>query len=338
MKKLGVIILNWNGERLLKQFIPTAARYTISEEADLIVADNGSSDNSTYWLRANHPEVKVIEFDRNYGFAEGYNRAIREVDYPYVVLLNSDVEVSEGWWQPMLAFMEANPDVGALQPKIRSFRDKRMFEYAGAAGGYLDRLGYPYCRGRLFDSVEEDNGQYDGEPADICWASGACLMTRRDLYIRLGGLDPKFFAHMEEIDLCCRILNAGFRVCMLPDSAVFHVGGASLAQGNPQKTYLNFRNNLLLLHKNLPRKKGKHKIFIRRLADSLAFMMFAVKMDFANARAILKAHRDFRRMRGEYTDFPENDILSQQPGANKNAILERYIFRKKNISVDPHKP
>ena len=338
MKKLGVIILNWNGERLLKQFIPTAARYTISEEADLIVADNGSSDNSTYWLRANHPEVKVIEFDRNYGFAEGYNRAIREVDYPYVVLLNSDVEVSEGWWQPMLAFMEANPDVGALQPKIRSFRDKRMFEYAGAAGGYLDRLGYPYCRGRLFDSVEEDNGQYDGEPADICWASGACLMTRRDLYIRLGGLDPKFFAHMEEIDLCCRILNAGFRVCMLPDSAVFHVGGASLAQGNPQKTYLNFRNNLLLLHKNLPRKKGKHKIFIRRLADSLAFMMFAIKMDFANARAILKAHRDFRRMRGEYTDFPENDILSQQPGANKNAILERYIFRKKNISVDPHKP
>lgn len=338
MKKLGVIILNWNGERLLKQFIPTASRYTISEEADLIVADNGSSDNSTYWLRANHPEVKVIEFDRNYGFAEGYNRAIREVDYPYVVLLNSDVEVSEGWWQPMLAFMEANPDVGALQPKIRSFRDKRMFEYAGAAGGYLDRLGYPYCRGRLFDSVEEDNGQYDGEPADICWASGACLMTRRDLYIRLGGLDPKFFAHMEEIDLCCRILNAGFRVCMLPDSAVFHVGGASLAQGNPQKTYLNFRNNLLLLHKNLPRKKGKHKIFIRRLADSLAFMMFAVKMDFANARAILKAHRDFRRMRGEYTDFPENDILSQQPGANKNAILERYIFRKKNISVDPHKP
>lgn len=338
MKKLGVIILNWNGERLLKQFIPTAARYTISEEADLIVADNGSSDNSTYWLRANHPEVKVIEFDRNYGFAEGYNRAIREVDYPYVVLLNSDVEVSEGWWQPMLAFMEANPDVGALQPKIRSFRDKRMFEYAGAAGGYLDRLGYPYCRGRLFDSVEEDNGQYDGEPADICWASGACLMTRRDLYIRLGGLDPKFFAHMEEIDLCCRILNAGFRVCMLPDSAVFHVGGASLAQGNPQKTYLNFRNNLLLLHKNLPRKKGKHKIFIRRLADTLAFMMFAVKMDFANARAILKAHRDFRRMRGEYTDFPENDILSQQPGANKNAILERYIFRKKNISVDPHKP
>jgi GT2 family glycosyltransferase len=338
MKKLGVIILNWNGERLLKQFIPTAARYTISEEADLIVADNGSSDNSTYWLRANHPEVKIIEFDRNYGFAEGYNRAIREVDYPYVVLLNSDVEVSEGWWQPMLAFMEANPDVGALQPKIRSFRDKRMFEYAGAAGGYLDRLGYPYCRGRLFDSVEEDLGQYDGAPADICWASGACLMTRRDLYIRLGGLDPKFFAHMEEIDLCCRILNAGFRVCMLPDSAVFHVGGASLAQGNPQKTYLNFRNNLLLLHKNLPRKKGKHKIFIRRLADSLAFMMFAAKMDFANARAILKAHRDFRRMRGEYTDFPENDILSQQPGANKNAILKRYIFRKKNISVDPHKP
>ncbi len=332
MKKLGVIILNWNGEKLLKKFLPIAAEHTISEETDLIVADNGSSDNSVEWIRREHPEVKVIELDRNYGFSEGYNRAIREADYEYIVLLNSDIEVTPDWWRPMLGFMEANPQVGALQPKILSYADKGKFEYAGAAGGYLDSLGYPYCRGRLFDIVEEDAGQYDGPAADVCWASGACLMTRRELYLRLGGLDTLFFAHMEEIDLCCRILNAGYRVCAITDSAVYHVGGASLAQGNPKKTYLNFRNNLLLLHKNLPEKIGKRKLFIRRLADTLAFLMYIVKFDFPNARAILKAHRDFREMRKNYTDFPAEDILRRQPGADKSAIFERYIKRRKFIT------
>lgn len=333
MKSLGVIILNWNGEDLLKEFIPSVSKYTVSPEADLIVADNGSTDNSVKWLRENHPEVKLILLDKNYGFSEGYNRAIRETEYEYVVLLNSDVEVTPGWWQPILSFMQHNPNVGAVQPKILSYHDRNKFEYAGAAGGYLDSLGYPYCRGRLFDSIEEDHGQYDGAPEDITWASGACLMTRRELYLRLGGLDPGFFAHMEEIDLCCRMINAGYRICALSDSAVYHVGGASLAQGNPKKTYLNFRNNLLLLHKNLPRKKGKRKLFIRRLADSLAFMMFVVKMDFANARAVIRAHNDFRKMRKKYTDFPDRDNLSHLPGADKSAILERYLKRKKVVIV-----
>lgn len=331
MKKLGVIILNWNGEKLLKEFLPTAAKYTIAPDVDLIVADNGSTDNSLPWIKENYPEVKIIALDKNYGFAEGYNRAIREADYEYVVLLNSDVEITPDWWQPLLTFMESNPMVGAVQPKILSWYDKRRFEYAGAAGGYLDNLGYPYCRGRLFDIIEEDKGQYDDAPADVCWASGACLMTRRKLYLELGGLDENFFAHMEEIDLCCRILNAGYRVCALPDSAVYHVGGASLNQGNPKKTYLNFRNNLLLLHKNLPRKKGKRKLFIRRLADTLAWGMFLVKGDFANANAVLKAHRDFRKMKKRYTEFPEHDILSVQPGSDRSALIERYIkapFRK----------
>lgn len=332
-KELGVIILNWNGKKLLEEFIPSAAEFTISENSDLIVADNGSTDDSIFWLRENFPEVKIITLDRNYGFAEGYNKAIQQVQYKYIVLLNSDVEVTKGWWRPMLDFMKSNPAVGALQPKILSYRNKHMFEYAGAAGGYLDNLGYPYCRGRLFDSVEEDLGQYDGAPADVCWASGACMMTRRDLYLQLGGLDPKFFAHMEEIDLCCRILNAGYRVCAISDSAVYHVGGASLQQGNPKKTYLNFRNNLLLLHKNLPRKKGKKLLFVRRLADTLAFLMYLAKFDFANARAIIHAHNDFRKMREEYTTFPEKDTLSAQPGANHSAIVERYIKRKKSITV-----
>lgn len=333
VKKLGVIVLNWNGRKLLEQFLPAASRHTVCDTADLIVADNGSDDDSVAWVRANHPEVKVMELDRNYGFAEGYNRAIAAADYEYVTLLNSDVEVGEGWWQPILKFMEEHPDVGAVQPKILSWRDKSSFEYAGAAGGYLDSLGYPYCRGRLFDVVEKDNGQYDGPAVDIAWASGACLTVPRELYLQVGGLDPKFFAHMEEIDLCCRIHNAGRRVCAITDSKVYHVGGASLNQGNPQKTYLNFRNNLLLLHKNLPRRRGKKVLFLRRLADTLAFGMFLLKGDAANARAVLRAHSDFKKMRGEYTDFPERDVLSTLPGAGRNAVLSRYLLRRRTLGA-----
>lgn len=333
MKKLGVIILNWNGIDLLKKFLPVASRYTVTQEVDLIVADNGSSDASVEWIRDNHPEVKVISFDRNYGFAEGYNRAIDLCDYPFVTLLNSDVEVTHDWWRPILDFMEKNHDVGAAQPKILSWHDKSKFEYAGAAGGFLDKLGYPFCRGRLFDAIEEDKGQYDDVDPDITWASGACLTVRRDLYRELGGLDPLFFAHMEEIDLCCRILNAGYRNCVVTSSAVYHVGGASLAQGNPQKTYLNFRNNLLLLHKNLPEKIGKRKLLLRRLADSLAFGMFLIKGDLANAKAVLKAHGDFRKMKREYVDFPAHDILSTLPGGDKSAVWQHFIKRRKVLKL-----
>lgn len=329
MKSLAVIILNWNGEKLLQEFLPAASALTISDRADLYVADNGSTDNSLAWIRANHPEVGIIELGDNYGFAEGYNRAIEATRYPYTLLLNSDVMVSPDWWRPLLDFMESHPDVGAAQPKIRSYRIPAMFEYAGAAGGYLDRLGYPYCRGRLFDHVEEDNGQYDGAPADVCWASGAAMIVRTETYRSLGGLDPKFFAHMEEIDLCCRMHAAGYRVCALTDCEVFHVGGASLNQGNPRKTYLNFRNNLLLLHKNLPRAAGRRKLFVRRLADTLAFMMFLLKGDLGNARAVIKAHSDFRKMRKEYTDFPATDTLSVLPGAKRNIIIDRYLLGKK---------
>ncbi len=333
MGRLAVIILNWNGVGLLKQFIPSAFRYTQGDEVDLIVADNGSTDDSLVWLRENYPEIKTIAFKENYGFAEGYNRAIETSDYPYTLLLNSDVEVTPGWWQPLLKFMEDNPDVGALQPKIKSFKDKTSFEYAGAAGGYLDRLGYPYCRGRLFDCVEKDNGQYDGDPVDITWASGAALLVRTDLYKKLGGLDPRFFAHMEEIDLCCRILASGYRVVALSDSEVYHVGGASLNQGNPKKTYLNFRNNLLLLHKNLPSGKRGKILFWRRLMDTLAFGMFVAKFDFANAKAVIRAHNDFRTMRKLY---PVDDNRKAKDDKKYSGILtrrlivfDRYFFGKK---------
>ncbi|MGN0237188.1 MAG: glycosyltransferase family 2 protein [Lepagella sp.] len=331
MKELGVIILNWNGIALLKRFIPTASRHTISDRVDLIVADNGSDDASVAWLREHHPEVKVIELGENYGFAEGYNRVISQVKYRYVTLLNSDVEVTPGWWEPLLEYMESHPEVGAVQPKILSYRDKSRFEYAGAAGGYLDCLGYPYCRGRLFDVVEKDEGQYDGAPTEVAWASGACLTMPTELYNRLGGLDPKFFAHMEEIDLCCRVHNAGYRVCALTDSAVYHVGGASLQQGDPRKTYLNFRNNLLLLHKNLTRKTGRKLLIYRRLADTLAIVMYLLKGDISNMRAIIRAHRDFRRMRREYGETADKDVLLTLPGADRSAIWARYIMRKEKI-------
>lgn len=335
-KDLAIIILNWNGSKLLKQFLPTAVKYSISDRSDLIVADNGSTDDSLELLRTQFPEVKVIPLEKNYGFAEGYNRAIEQADYPYVLLLNSDVEVTHGWWQPMLQFMEDHPEVGAIQPKILSWhhknRGERVFEYAGAAGGYLDSLGYPFCRGRLFDKLEDDHGQYN-TIADIVWASGACLLTRRKLYLDLGGLDSRFFAHMEEIDLCCRILNAGWRICAIPDAEVFHVGGASLEHGDPKKTYLNFRNNLLLLHKNLPKNKGCAKLFKRRLFDSLAFFMYVAKFDIPNAKAIIRAHNDFRKMRRKYRHHPDRDILSSLPGADRNAVVQRYLLRKSKISV-----
>ncbi len=329
MKELAVIILNWNGRRLLEQFLPVASRYSITEDADLIVADNGSTDDSVEWVKAHHPEVKVLSFSENYGFAEGYNKAIKQTQYKYTILLNSDVEVTEDWTRPLLDFMRRNSDVGALQPKIRSWKERTKFEYAGAAGGYLDKLGYPYCRGRLFDSIEEDHGQYDGKVVDICWASGAALMVRTDIYLKVGGLDARFFAHMEEIDLCCRIHGAGYSVVTVPDAMVFHVGGASLAQGNPKKTYLNFRNNLLLLHKNMPIKEGRKKLFIRRLYDTLAWGMFMLKFDFKNANAVLKAHNDFRKMKKLYTEHPDKNVLASLPGAERNIIIDYYLKRMK---------
>lgn len=316
--------MNWNGLELLKEFLPVAVRYTVSDEVDLIVADNGSEDDSVAWIKEHYPEVIVLPFKENYGFSGGYNKAIAETRYPFTVLLNSDVEVTEGWWRPLLDFMQSHPEVGACQPKIRAQRNKEYFEYAGAAGGYIDNLGYPYCRGRLFDRIEKDEGQYDGAPADVCWASGACLMVRTEVYESLGGLDEQFFAHQEEIDLCCRMHAAGYRVCALSDSHVYHVGGASLNMGNPRKTYLNFRNNLLLLHKNLPAGKGKRLLFIRRLVDTLALGMFLVKGDFSNAKAVFKAHNDFRKMKKNYTHLPKEDKLMCLPGADVSALMKRY--------------
>ena len=333
MKKVAIIILNWNGAALLRRYLPSVLAANNDAIADVFVADNGSDDNSLEVLRNEFNGVKVIELGKNYGFAEGYNRAIAATRYPFTVLLNSDVRVTPGWLEPMLEYAEAHPELGAMQPKIlHDGESTDRFEYAGAAGGFLDCHGFPYCRGRILDCLEEDKGQYDGEgEIEVCWASGAALLVRSDVYERVGGLDVRFFAHMEEIDLCWRIRQAGHSVMMTPRSRVYHLGGGTLPVGSPKKLYLNFRNNLLLLHKNLPQGWSKTwLLFVRRAVyDTSALAMFLVKGELQNAKAVLDAHRDFRRMSRLYTTFPQQSIFAALPGTRRNLIVDYYLKGKR---------
>lgn len=330
-KPIAVIILNWNGEQLLAEFLPKVVATTPTDIADIIVADNGSSDSSCDFVELHFPQVKLLKFDENHGYAEGYNLAIAQTRYRYTVLLNSDVATTDGWLRNMYEYMEANPSVGACQPKILSYKDPSLFEYAGASGGFIDCNGYPFCRGRIFDTIEKDNGQYD-PPRSIFWATGACLMVRSDLYIETGGLDKDFFAHMEEIDLCWRILLKGFDIKVLPQSSIMHLGGGSLPASNPRKTYLNFRNNLLLLHKNLPDSTRRRTLFRRRLYDTIAWAKFMITLDFANANAILQAHRDFRNMRKNYSTHPDKDLLHDNTTPHPNIIIAYYLRGCKTFS------
>ena len=293
MKGCSVIILNWNGAAMLRQYLPSVVKHT---EGEVIVADNGSTDDSLEVLRKEFPEVKTIVLDKNYGFAEGYNKAIEQVDSEYVVLLNSDVEVTEHWLTPLLDYMNAHPDTAAVQPKIRSWRNRAFFEHAGAAGGYLSGLGYPYCRGRKFGRVEEDKSQYD-TIATVDWTTGACMCVRTKIYKECGGLDAAFFAHMEEIDLCWRMRNKGWKLACVPQSTVFHLGGGSLSYDNPRKTYLNFRNNLLMIYKNSSCRWAV--LGIRFFLDYIASAMFLLTGKPGSAKAIFEARRDYRKMKIE---------------------------------------
>ena len=328
--KTSVVILNWNGQKLLEQFLPSVLRNTETNETEVVVADNGSADNSVDYLKKHFPQVKLIQLDANYGFAEGYNRALQQVDAEYVVLLNSDVETTENWLTPMINFLDENPDVAAVQPKILAQKHKTQFEYAGACGGFIDRFGYPFCRGRILDNVEPDLAQYN-TPISVFWATGACLCIRRKEYFDAGGLDARFFAHMEEIDLCWRLNARGKRVECLPQSAVFHVGGASLDKENPRKTYLNFRNNLLMLYKNVPRKELLFIFCVRFVLDVLAFSHLLVKGKFRNAVAVLKAHRDFCKMRPDFKpqrrENLEKTVVKNIPVKFRKSILWNYYFK-----------
>ena len=328
-KPVDVIILNWNGIRLLEEYLPQVLANSDNNISRIIVADNGSDDGSVDYIKKNFPTVELIVFDRNYGFAEGYNRALAAVNSKYVVLLNSDVATTPGWDTELFDFMETHPDVGVCQPKILAYKEPDMFEYAGACGGFLDRNGYPYCRGRIFSTCERDSGQYD-EPLDnLMWASGAAFMVRRNLYVRCGGLDPGFFAHMEEIDLCWRIRLAGYKIAVVPWAAVYHLGGGSLPAENPRKTYLNFRNNLLMLHKNLPDTVRRGFLFRRRLLDTVAWLKYVLTFSFANAAAIVRAHRDFACMRGSYTDHPDRNLLGSDIDSSRNILVDYYLKGRK---------
>ncbi len=282
---------------MLRRYLPSVLVHTSDESCEVIVADNGSTDNSMEVMRQEFPSVKTIVLDKNYGFAEGYNRAIDQVESKYTVLLNSDVEVTAHWLTPLLAYLDAHPEAAAVQPKIRSDRKREYFEHAGAAGGYLDPLGYPYCRGRRFGRVEKDHGQYDNIAA-IDWTTGACMCVRTSVYKACGGLDAAFFAHMEEIDLCWRMRNKGWQLACVPQSMVFHLGGGALSYDNPRKTYLNFRNNLLMIYKNRPFPWGV--LAIRWILDYAAALMFLTIGKPGSAKAICEARRDYKQMRKNY--------------------------------------
>jgi len=273
MIKTAIVILNWNGLDHLKKFLGTVLQYSSSDKISVFIADNGSTDGSPEWVEERFNNVKLIRLAKNYGFAEGYNLALNKIDAEYFILLNSDVEVTEGWHQPLITFMDNNPDVASCQPKIRSYNKRDHFEYAGAAGSFIDKFGYTFCRGRIFGDVENDYGQYDTQ-IDIFWASGACMIIRAEAWHKCGGFDSGFFAHMEEIDLCWRLNKAGYRISYIPESVVYHVGGGSLPYESPFKTYLNFRNSLYLLYKNLPDNRLHYVLFIRKLLDALAAVRF----------------------------------------------------------------
>lgn len=336
MSTTAIVILNWNGEKYLSRFLPALLQHTISDEVTIYVADNGSTDGSLALLKTHFATVKRVVLDKNYGFAGGYNRALAQIKADYYLLLNSDVEVTENWLNPLLKFMNSNADVAACQPKILSFDVRNRFEHAGAAGGFIDFLGYPFCRGRILAKTEEDHGQYD-TITDIFWATGACLLIRASVFNECGGFDDEFFAHMEEIDLCWRLRSRGYRLVCIPESVVFHVGGGTLHVEHPHKTYLNFRNNLLLLYKNLPQRKFLPIFFIRFFLDYLAAFQLFVTGKPKNAQAVFKARRDFSKMLPAFKmkrkENLEKTIQTDIPEiTSKSIILNYYFFGRKRFS------
>lgn len=337
INKVSIVILNWNGADMLRQFLPSVVRSVSGlPGVEVCVADNGSTDSSVEVIRNEFPGVRLIGMKENSGFADGYNKALRQVQAEYVVLLNSDVEVTPGWLAPLTEFMDAHPEVAACQPKLLSFRKRDHFEYAGAAGGYIDRYGYPFCRGRIFGEVETDHGQYD-TVSPVFWATGAALFIRLADYWEAGGLDGRFFAHMEEIDLCWRLHLLGREIVCVPQSVVYHVGGATLKKENPRKTYLNFRNNLLMLYKNLSDHELRPVMRMRWLLDGVAWLVFLLKADVANARAVRQARKDFQRM---CPDFAADRALIRQravatvlSGQWRFSLLwQFYVNRRKRFS------
>ena len=330
--KVAVVILNYNGKKFLEQFLPNVIANCDPNLAEIVVADNASTDESVAFMRERFPEIRLIENGSNGGFATGYNLALRQIEAQYYVLLNSDIEVAPHWIEPVIEMMDKDPQIAACQPKILSYYHKEHFEYAGASGGFIDKYGYPFCRGRVFQNLEKDEHQYD-TPMEVFWATGACMFVRADLYHQLGGLDDSFFAHMEEIDLCWRLKNAGFKVYCCPQSWVFHIGGGTLPKNSPRKTYLNFRNNLSLLVKNLPKHRVHRIILYRIFLDWVAAFKFLIEGCPKDFRMVFKAHWDFyKRLKAlrEKRRCSEHKLVSCI--YRKNIVFESIVRGKKKFS------
>lgn len=339
MDKVAIVILNWNGQAMLSRYLPSVLQYS-RDEAVVYVADNASTDDSVEMLQKHFPEVRRILLEQNWGFAEGYNKALQQIEAEYYLLLNSDIEVTHHWLTPMIEYLDSHPDVAACQPKLLSIVDKDRFEYAGACGGFLDKYGYPFCRGRIFETVEEDNGQYDYQ-TDVLWATGAALMIRSKDYWDCGGLDGRFFAHNEEIDLCWRLRIRGRKLYCLPESYVYHVGGGTLPKSNPMKTFLNFRNNLTMLYKCLPDSELQHVMRWRWFFDYLAaWEMLILKRNLGDFKAIFKARRAFKRWRKDFDEDRQQIQASRQtkeiPEQRHFSLLWQYYAKgRKTFSQLP---
>ena len=329
MKEIAVVILNWNGVKLLEQFLPSIIQF--SPEATVYVADNASSDESVEFVKNNFPAVKIIQNKTNQGFAGGYNDALQYIDAEIYALVNSDIEVTENWLKPIMETFEKEPQTAIIQPKILDFKNKEYFEYAGAGGGFIDKYGYPFCRGRIFDTLEKDNGQYN-DTTEIFWASGACFFIRSALYKELKGFDEDFFAHQEEIDLCWRALNKGYNVKYNSESVVYHIGGATLEKSNSKKTYLNFRNSLLMLTKNLPEKSIFSVLFIRMLLDGLAGVKFLSSGQFAHCLAIIRAHVSFYKL--FFKNYKKREKKQIEIYFKTESIVYGYYVKGGTVFVD----
>ncbi|MBT8244190.1 MAG: glycosyltransferase family 2 protein [Winogradskyella sp.] len=323
-KDIAIVILNWNGKKLLEKFLPSVTKH--SEEAKIYVADNASSDDSVDFIKTNYPEIKIIQNTENGGYAKGYNDALKQVDAPVLCLLNSDIEVTEGWLQPIIAAYNSESEIGIIQPKILDYKQKTHFEYAGAGGGFIDKYGYPFCRGRIFNTIEKDDGQYN-DTIKIFWASGACFFIKNDIFKSLNGFDESYFAHMEEIDLCWRAFNDNYKTFYVGKSAVFHVGGATLQNTSSRKTYLNFRNSLFTLVKNTD-KNVLGRVLIRMILDGVAALKFLISLKLSNFLSILKAHGSFYW--NLFRLLKQRKELNQLPGySKKNSIVLSYFIKGK---------
>jgi len=332
MYRTSIVILNWNGRHFLEKYLPGVEKYSNLPDVQIIVADNASTDDSLFYLETHHPNIRIIRLDENYGFAEGYNRALALVDADYYVLLNSDVEVTEGWLQPLIDMMLQKPNIAACMPKIRSVANRDSFEYAGAAGGFIDKYGYAFCRGRLFKTVEKDIGQYDSE-MEIFWATGACFMVNAKLFHEMEGLDALFFAHMEEIDLCWRLKNRGYTIWFTHRSTVYHVGGGMLPHSSPYKTFLNYRNNLLMMFKNLPHKQRWRIMNIRMALDGISAIHSLLNGDTSVLKAVWKAHNSYRKLRRKYKQYIDNTTVTSFPSCvYQKSVVYQYFIKRKKIS------